>query len=284
MALHPSDQRGEVHGYVVEVESSRVAQADPVLVLRFGLCEAVRASLDHEPARPAGGLGQDAVGVGDAAVADPLLAPVEPVAHHVPVLLDWSGGRLQGGEVAPGLGLSGAVREQDPLGGDARQPLLLLLCTRAHGDRIAPEERGEHARRHPHVDRRHPLADSVHVERAAAHPAVLLGDEEQLDAEIVAAHLADEVFRALVVAVEPELQVDGQVAVGELLDRIQGHFEHVRIETDVHRASFQVDTVRLPSSSWKWPWPGQRKRSRFGQPRQSTRGEHVATSRHHPER
>ena len=127
LALHPADQRVAVDGYVVEVESSRVAQADAVLVLRFGLCEAVRASLDHEPARPAWRLGQDGVHVGDAAVADPLLATVEPVADDVPVLLDWSGGRLEGGEVAAGFGLGGAVGEQDPLVGDPGQPLLLLL-------------------------------------------------------------------------------------------------------------------------------------------------------------
>ena len=49
--------------------------------------------------------------------------------------------------------------------------------------------------------RRHVLAHPVDVERAAAHPAVLLGDEHQLDAELVAAHAVDDVLWADILVV-----------------------------------------------------------------------------------
>ncbi len=51
-----------------------------MLVLGLVLGEPVGAAVEHEPGRAARRAGEDRVLVGDPAVADPLLAPVEPVA------------------------------------------------------------------------------------------------------------------------------------------------------------------------------------------------------------
>jgi hypothetical protein len=229
LALDASDERVALHRHVVEVEGGRVAEPDAVLVLGLGLREALGPALDDEPARPARAVGQDGVGVGDPAVADPLLAPVEAVAHHAPVLLHGGGGGLQRAEVAARLGLGRAVGEQEAFLGEPGEPQLPLVVGGADRDRVAAERGGEHARRHPEVDGRHLLADPAHVEAAAAHAAVLLGNEQQVDAQVVAAHLADQVDRALVIAIEPQHQLGGQVAVGEVLDRVEGHLQDVGI-------------------------------------------------------
>ena len=57
-----------------------------MLVLRLVVREARRAFLHDEPARTAGRVRQNRVGVGDAAVADPLLAAVDLVADDPAVL------------------------------------------------------------------------------------------------------------------------------------------------------------------------------------------------------
>ena len=58
---------------------------------------------------PAGGVGQDRVAVGDAAVADPLLAAGDPVADDLAVLLHRHRRGGERPEVAAGLGLGRAV-------------------------------------------------------------------------------------------------------------------------------------------------------------------------------
>ena len=145
-----------------------------------------RARFDHEPARPAGRQREDRVELRHAAVADPLLGAGDPVAGDGPVLADRLAGRLQRPEVAAGLGLGGAVGEQDSLLGDPAHVLALLVLRAADADRVAAEERRELGRRQAEVDRRHPLADAVDVERAAAHAPVLVGHEQQLDTELIA--------------------------------------------------------------------------------------------------
>jgi hypothetical protein len=81
---------------------------------------------------------------------------------------------------------------------------------------IAAEEGGEHRGGDSDIDRRHALAHAVDVECGATHPAVLLGDEQQLDTELVAAHAAHERLWELVALVELDEQRVGQLAVGEL--------------------------------------------------------------------
>ena len=89
---------------------------------------------------------------------------------------------LSRAEVAAGLRLGGAVRVQDSLLGDLAEPGAFLVGCGAEVYRVAAKERGEHAGGEAEVDAGHLLAHPVDVDGAAAHPAVLLGDEHQLDA------------------------------------------------------------------------------------------------------
>ena len=72
--------------------------------------------------------------------------------------------------------------------------------------------------------------DPVDVEGRAAHAAVLLGDEQQLDAEVVAAHPLDELGRELVTLVEVDEQLLGQLVRGEVSDRVERHLQHVAVQ------------------------------------------------------
>jgi hypothetical protein len=68
-----------------------------------------------------------------------------------------------------------------------------------------------------------------------------------MDAQVLAAHHADELDRALVLMVEPQHQVGGEVAVGELLDGLQHHLQDIGIETG-HGRPFSRSGMLLPST------------------------------------
>ena len=111
-----------------------------------------------------------------------------------------------------------------------RHVLALLLVGPADPDRVAAQERRELRGREPEVDRGHPLADAVDVERAAAHAPVFEGHEHQLDAELVAGgHPAHQLLRELVALVEFDQQRIGQLARGEVVDRRQRDLEHLGV-------------------------------------------------------
>ena len=84
--------------------------------------------------------------------------------------------------------------------------------------------------------RRHPLADAVDVERAAAHARrTRTGTNTQLDAELVARrHPAHERLRELVALVELDQQRIGQLARGEVVDRLQRDLQHLGVELVGH--------------------------------------------------
>ncbi len=204
------------------------------------------------------------------------LRAVDEVVGDVPVvvLLGYRG-RCQRTQVAAGLGLGGAVREEDALLGDATQPLRTLLLGRADEDRVGAEERGENRGGQTDVDAAHAFAHAVDVERAAAHPAVLLGQEDQLDPELLALHGPDKVFRAHVVMVELEHPVVVHAGGDEVGERLEHEVEGVEIEsaaTDVtgrgqgrFRHGLTFLAVRLRSGYsvvryWDVPtrWLGQR--------------------------
>ena len=133
---------------------------------------------------------------------------------------------LQRAQIAARIRLGGAVGEQDALFGDARQPELLLLRRGADGDRIAAQESGQHRRRDAQIDARHLFANAVDVERAAAEAAVLFGNEQKLDAQLVgAAHVADDLERALVALVQVDQLLVGQPFLGEVPQRFQTEFQ-----------------------------------------------------------
>ncbi|CPR13355.1 hypothetical protein BN971_04665 [Mycobacterium bohemicum DSM 44277] len=244
-ALLAADEVVGRHHHVVEEQRRGVGQPDAVLVLRRRRREARGALLDDEPRRAGGRERQHGVGVGDRAVADPLLAPGDRVGRHPPVGGDRGGRRLHGAQVAAGFGLGGAVGEQDALLGDPAQPLLALLVGRADQDRIGAQEGGENRCGEPDVDARQAFTDPVGVEGPAAQPAVLLGDEHQLNTEVLAAHRADGLLGADVVVVEFEQPLVRQGRGDELLQRLQHHVEGVPVEPDGGAHVF--------SSGW-WCW------------------------------
>jgi len=221
----------------VEVHRRGVAGADAVLVLGLAVREAGRAGVDHEPGGASRSLGEHGVEIGEAAVRDPLLAAGDPVAADAAVGLDALGARAQGAEVAARLGLGRGVGHQQTPFGDGAEEAPLLLLGAAEVDRIAAQEGREHAGGDAQIDARHRLADPVDVEGAAPHAAVGLRDEEQLDAELAAAHGAHRLERKLVVAVELEQLAVGQPVAREVAHRFERQVERLPVQTRWHGGS-----------------------------------------------
>ena len=230
LTLDAADQPIGGHVDLVEEQRRGVAEPDAVLVLVVAVGEALGALLDDEPARPAGGEREHGVEIGHAAVGDPLLDAADAVAA---VLGD--GDRLERAEVAAGLGLGRAVGEQHAVLRDPGHVLALLLRRAADADRIAAELRRELRGREAEVERGHPLADAIDVERAAAHAAVLERHEDQLEPELVArGHPAHERLWELVALVELDQQRIGKLARGEVVDRLQRDLQHFGVELVGH--------------------------------------------------
>ncbi len=79
---------------------------------------------------------------------------------------------------------------------------------------------------------RHHLADPVRVEGAAVHPAVLGGDEDQLDAELLGVrHRTDDVLGTHVLMVEFELSLRCERVPDELVECVEHHRQRVGVET-----------------------------------------------------
>ena len=105
----------------------------------------------------------------------------------------------------------------------------------ADSDRVAAQERRQLRGREPEVDRRHPLADAVDVERAASHAPVLVGHEQQLDAELIAGrHPAHDLLWELVTLIELDQQRVGKLAGSELVDRLERDLQRLEIELVGH--------------------------------------------------
>jgi hypothetical protein len=103
--------------------------------------------------------------------------------------------------VAARIRFGGAVGVQGALLGHLGEPEALLVGRGAEEYGVAAEERREDAGGHADVDAGHLLAHPVDIDRSAAHPAVLLGNEQQLDAQLVTAHAPDNVLWAHIVVI-----------------------------------------------------------------------------------
>ena len=88
LAFDATDEPVGIDIDVVERQRCRVAQADAVLIFRLVVTEALRALFHDEPARTAGRVGQNRVGIGDSAVADPLFVAIDLVTDDAAVLRD----------------------------------------------------------------------------------------------------------------------------------------------------------------------------------------------------
>ena len=99
----------------------------------------------------------------------------------------------------------------------------LLLGRTAHANRIAAEKSRQHARCYAQIDAGHGLADAVDIESAAAHAAIFLGNEQQLDADRLAAQVLDQFDRECLIRVEIQEQLFRKGVGGEPLNSLECH-------------------------------------------------------------
>ena len=217
-----------------------------MLVLGLAVAETIDAAFHHEPTGSARGHGQDGVQIGVAAVADPLLIAGDFVAHHLAVFLHRRGGCPQCAEIAAGIGFGGAVGHQQPLLGDAGHPVLFLLLGGAEDDRVAAQERGQHAGCYPEIDVPHHFADAVHIKRTATHAAKFLRDEKQVDAKTLAAHFAHDFNRKLIFGVELEQFIIGKALFGKFFDCLNGKIQGIFIKSCAHGNLLLIEKI--------WPY------------------------------
>ena len=191
----PGDFTHEVLGGdedLVEGEGGGVGAADTVLLLRLARNEPRSALLDDEEGWAFGRLGQDGQEIGVPAVGNELLGTVDDVTGDGAVVVhDGRGRGLQIGEVASGFGLGDGVRHDRALLSQLAEPFLLLGFGRADQDGVGSQMDGQKGRAHSQADLGHLLGESGHVAGAAAHPPVLLRDEEKLQADLRAEKLPD---------------------------------------------------------------------------------------------
>ena len=200
---------------------------------------------------PPGSVGQDRVPVGDAAVADPLLAAGDPVADDLAVLLDRDGRGRERPEVAAGLRLGRAVGVEVAVLGQRPEPIGLLLGGRPDVDRVGAEEGGEDAGGDPEVDRGHGLGHPVDVVGPPAESAELLRDGQQVQADLPR---VVEVLHDLLGEVVAELDLqepgDGEVLLRVLLERRQYLVQHLGVESR-HEAPCVLSGTRRGLAKWR---------------------------------
>ena len=131
-----------------------------------------------------------------------------------------------------------------PLLGDAAQPVGPLLLRRPYEDGVAAQGRREDQRRDSDIDAGQALAHTVRVERAATQPAVLLGDEDELHAELVTTHRSNGVLGAHVLVVELKAAVGGQSGIDELAQRTEHQGKRLWVESNPARVSGGRDQRR----------------------------------------
>ena len=90
-----------------------------MLVLGLIVGEALGTFFDNEPTRTTGRIGENRVGIGDPAIADPLLVAVDLVPDDLSVFDYRICSGLQGAKIAARFGLGGAIGEEDSLFRDA---------------------------------------------------------------------------------------------------------------------------------------------------------------------
>ena len=184
-----------------------------------------RALLDEKEGRSVGGRGQHRVELGEAAVGDELLGAVDLVALELAVLDHALGLGADGRQLAARQRLGHGVGDDQPLVADAAKPVLALLLGGAHHDGIGAEEDGEKGGGHAEVEASHVLGHAVHVVGRAAEPAQLLGNEQQVQADLRPKQLLDEPERELVLLVEVEANLGGQLLLAERPDGVEKHLE-----------------------------------------------------------
>ena len=240
LPFHPADQVLDGDEHVLQGEGSGVRDADAVLVLCLAGRKALCALFDDEEGESAGRFGEDGVQVGDAAVGDELLVAVEPVANDPAILRDRVCPGADHGQVASGSGFGDPVGDEHALLGDLAHPQGLLLGRSPNDDRVQAEERGQHRAAQPQVDARDGFRHAVDVVRAAAHPPVFLGDEEQVNAELRAVHLTQDILGTFILVVQFAQHVAGKALGGKVLDRGQDHLQCFCVQASRHKRNLPM--------------------------------------------
>ena len=174
-----------------------------MLIFRFIVRESLCVFLYDEPARASRGVGENRVGIGDSAIADPLLVAVDFVTDDAAILKDSVCGRAECSQIAARFRFGGAVSKQQSFIRDAAQPEFLLFGRGSDSDWIATQKSRQHGCSNAQIDASHFFADAIHVEGAAAHSAKLFRNEQELNAQLVrAAHMADDLQRAFVALIQ----------------------------------------------------------------------------------
>ena len=146
--------------------------------------EAGRPLFHREEGGTFGRHGQHGVQRRDSAVRNELLGAVDLVTFDFTVLHHPLGLGADGGKLAAGQGLGNRVRDNQALVADALKPMIALLLGGPHHDGIGAKEDGEERGGHAQIQAGHGLGHAVHVVRRPAETAQILGDEEQVHADI----------------------------------------------------------------------------------------------------
>ena len=152
LALYTAQEVFHGDMYVLQGEGRGVGDTNAVLVLRLARCKALHALFEDEKGIAIGREGHDGVHVGDAAVGDELLVAVQTIADDPAILLDPIGARADGGQIAARCGFGDGIGHQQPLFGDARQPLGLLFRRASDQDRVQAKGGSQHRAGQAQVD------------------------------------------------------------------------------------------------------------------------------------
>ena len=214
--------------------SSTCAVSDSLMPCLISWRPGVRpggVAFDDEERGAVGRLRENRVEVRDRPVRDELLHAVQAVVGDAAVAVgDARGFGLEVLDVRPGLGLRHAVGDNQSLLRDPVQPHRLLLVRAADADGIRAERDREHRGGEAEIDLRELHRQPVDVVRAAAHPAVLLGQEDEMEAHVGPEHGAHHVGRARVGPVPFQALLERRFALGELLQRLHDEVDVVRIQ------------------------------------------------------
>jgi hypothetical protein len=97
-------------------------------------------------------------------------------------------------------------------------------------NRVAAQERGQHAGGNSQVDASHLFADAVHVKGASAHSTESFRNEQELNAQLGAAHTPYDLDRTFVAFIPGDELLVRKPVLSEFLDGFQAQFQGGFIE------------------------------------------------------
>ncbi|MCG3141405.1 MAG: hypothetical protein HDKAJFGB_02686 [Anaerolineae bacterium] len=186
----------------------------------------------NKPRRTAGRVRQKSVQLRDAAVGNPLFAPREFVTCHVTVFRDRHGFARKRSQIAARLRFSCAVCDEQRLVRDFAHPIFFLFRRRADRNRVGAEKRRQNAGGDAQINGRHQFRHAINIVRAAAETAVLFGNKNEMQTEMLwIVQFLENLGRELVVVVELNEIFGRQFIVRVFFERIENHLARFMIKT-----------------------------------------------------